>query len=298
MALLPGFSATNAFLIPSYSSGSVVSTNYMRPRFHVSRKPTTYGSGKILTEVTASNASENVGKFKFLRQDTRATWVGEIGENETGVWKPGVRQRRIVSESDNCRLRNGKFKKSSKSSKDNHNSDNYQTNFHESKNNVLLKRMGQYAEKIIKPSQNNFYYSGNPLRRSQIKSKFRDNEADNKNSVSKGSISHKLERLTSNIPPTRKNVITNNNKSTKKYSNKSSFSKTLLKSALRKRKLKSKSKSYSKKTSNNDASLDKVFEFETTISVSLDTSGYMMTIILISQIIIFGMVLYSRSLNE
>ena len=43
---------------------------------------------------------------------------------------------------------------------------------------------------------------------------------------------------------------------------------------------------------------DKVFEFETTISVSLDTNGYMMTIILISQIIIFGMVLYSRSVNE
>ena len=41
-----------------------------------------------------------------------------------------------------------------------------------------------------------------------------------------------------------------------------------------------------------------VFEFETNISVSLDSNGYLLTIILISQIIIFGMVLYSRSLND
>ena len=41
-----------------------------------------------------------------------------------------------------------------------------------------------------------------------------------------------------------------------------------------------------------------VFEFETKISVSLDSSGYLMTIIFISQIIIFGMVLYSRSLHQ
>ena len=106
MALLPGFSATNAFLIPTYSSENALSDHYMRPRFRVSPKPTTYG--KILTEVTASNASENVGKFKFVRQDTRETWVGEIEAGETGVWKPaGVRQRRIVSESDNCRERIG-----------------------------------------------------------------------------------------------------------------------------------------------------------------------------------------------
>ena len=43
---------------------------------------------------------------------------------------------------------------------------------------------------------------------------------------------------------------------------------------------------------------DPVFEFETKVSVSLDSNGYLMTIILISQIFIFGMVLYSRSLNE
>ena len=41
-----------------------------------------------------------------------------------------------------------------------------------------------------------------------------------------------------------------------------------------------------------------VFEFETKVSVSLDSNGYLMTIILISQIIIFGMVLYSRSLHD
>ena len=41
-----------------------------------------------------------------------------------------------------------------------------------------------------------------------------------------------------------------------------------------------------------------VFEFETNISVSLDSNGYLLTIILISQIIIFGMVLYSRSLHD
>ena len=43
---------------------------------------------------------------------------------------------------------------------------------------------------------------------------------------------------------------------------------------------------------------DPVFEFETKVSVSLDSNGYLMTIILISQIIIFGMVLYSRSLHD
>ena len=43
---------------------------------------------------------------------------------------------------------------------------------------------------------------------------------------------------------------------------------------------------------------DPVFEFETKVSVSLDSKGYLMTIILISQIIIFGMVLYSRSLHD
>ena len=41
-----------------------------------------------------------------------------------------------------------------------------------------------------------------------------------------------------------------------------------------------------------------VFEFETRVAVSLDSSGYLMTIIFISQIIIFGMALYSRSLHS
>ena len=41
-----------------------------------------------------------------------------------------------------------------------------------------------------------------------------------------------------------------------------------------------------------------VFEFETRVAVSLDSSGYLMTIIFISQIIILGMALYSRSLHS
>ena len=42
----------------------------------------------------------------------------------------------------------------------------------------------------------------------------------------------------------------------------------------------------------------KVFEFETTISVSLDSGGYLMTIILLSQLIVFGMFLYSRTVTD
>ena len=42
----------------------------------------------------------------------------------------------------------------------------------------------------------------------------------------------------------------------------------------------------------------KVFEFETTISVSLDSGGYLMTIILISQLLVFGMFLYSRTVTD
>ena len=47
-----------------------------------------------------------------------------------------------------------------------------------------------------------------------------------------------------------------------------------------------------------EKSSEAVFEFETTVSVSLDSGGYLMTIILISQIIVFGMFLYSRTLKE
>ena len=41
-----------------------------------------------------------------------------------------------------------------------------------------------------------------------------------------------------------------------------------------------------------------VFEFESTISVSLDSGGYLMTIILLTQVVVFGMFLYARTLNE
>ena len=199
-----------------------------------------------------------------------------------------------------------KFTRISSNSHLKYDSNRYQTNFDKSPNQVLQKRIGHYAEKVIKPSSQILYYSGNPLRISKEKSKIRDTEADSKYIVAnKGSISHKLERLTSltrtsKLQTARRNVI-RNDEATKKYNkNSTNISQRFLKSALRKRKLKnSKNKTYKKKTLEvDDANSDKVFEFETTISVSLDTGGYMMTIILISQIIIFGMVLYSRSLNE
>lgn len=51
-------------------------------------------------------------------------------------------------------------------------------------------------------------------------------------------------------------------------------------------------------TKSSENSEEAVFEFETTVSVSLDSGGYLMTIILISQIIVFGMFLYNRALSE
>ena len=47
-----------------------------------------------------------------------------------------------------------------------------------------------------------------------------------------------------------------------------------------------------------DEESEAVFEFESKISVSLDSGGYLMTVILLSQIIVFGMFLYARTLNE
>ena len=41
-----------------------------------------------------------------------------------------------------------------------------------------------------------------------------------------------------------------------------------------------------------------VFEFETNISISLDGTGYALTLLLVSQIIIFGMVIFAGVFNE